>query len=328
MKYLPLVFTGCALMLAATGNAQVKKKPAPARKPAATKTTVSKTGASSRSVSTAKYTKLAHDLEYRLVKKGTGTVSPVPGDMISLRLKQHIDDSLVVNSDGMNMGKPFEFRMQEPQVQGDLLEGIAIMHEGDSAVFRIPLDSMLNRMQQPRPEWPKKDAKVIWSVKLEKIKAKAVVEAEMKKSQEEAVARKQAQAEADDRLIQAYLQKKGITNAKKTASGLYYVVTQEGTGPMAASGQTATVNYTGINMNGEKFDSNVDPAFNHVEPFKFPLGAHNVIAGWDEGVALMNKGMKATFYIPSGLAYGERARSAQIPANAVLIFDIELVDIQ
>jgi len=104
------------------------------------------------------------------------------------------------------------------------------------------------------------------------------------------------------------------------------VISKPGTGPNAAAGQKVTVNYTGINMAGETFDSNVDPKFNHVEPFNFDLGNHSVIAGWDEGVALLNKGSKATLYIPSGLAYGPMARGPQIPANSILIFDIELLD--
>ncbi len=71
--------------------------------------------------------------------------------------------------------------------------------------------------------------------------------------------------------------------------------------------------------------SNEDPSFGHVEPFSFGLGQHNVIKGWDDALAIMKKGMKATFYIPSPLAYGANGPSPKIGPNAILIFDIELL---
>ena len=64
-----------------------------------------------------------------------------------------------------------------------------------------------------------------------------------------------------------------------------------------------------------------------MQPFSFGLGQGQVIKGWDEGVALLKKGSKATLYIPSTMAYGERGAGDKIPANAVLIFDVEVTDI-
>ncbi|MBW7913577.1 MAG: FKBP-type peptidyl-prolyl cis-trans isomerase, partial [Taibaiella sp.] len=130
----------------------------------------------------------------------------------------------------------------------------------------------------------------------------------------------------DDNLIQEHLAKNKI-KAEKTASGLYYKMTKQGTGAQATAGQKVSVNYTGMLLNGEKFDSNVDPQFQHVQPFEFMLGAGNVIRGWDEGIALLKEGGKATLYIPSNLAYGKNSPSPKIPANSVLVFDVELVKI-
>ncbi len=84
--------------------------------------------------------------------------------------------------------------------------------------------------------------------------------------------------------------------------------------------------YTGKTLDGTPFDSNVDPKFGHVEPFKFVIGTGQVIPGWDEGVALLNKGAKGKLYIPSPLAYGPQGPPA-IGANAVLVFDVEVVNI-
>ena len=133
-------------------------------------------------------------------------------------------------------------------------------------------------------------------------------------------------AKIDDKIIKDYITKNNI-QATKTASGLYYVITKKGLGENAKPGKKVTMNYTGQTLDGIIFDSNVDPHFNHVQPFSFALGMGQVIRGWDEGVQLLNLGSKATFYIPSGLAYGEQGAGGAIGPNTVLSFDVELVQI-
>ncbi len=111
-------------------------------------------------------------------------------------------------------------------------------------------------------------------------------------------------------------------NAKKTgvtttASGLQYEVLQEGQGAMPTATDTVTVNYRGTLIDGKQFDSG--------NGISFPL--NRVIPGWTEGVQLMKEGAKYRFYIPSALAYGERGAGSDIPPNAALIFEVELVRI-
>lgn len=323
-KYGSLILASGILMLAQQGNAQTAKKSTGKKAPAKTSHNAH-----------AGYTKGENSLEYKVIKHGSGLVTPQLGDVVEAHIVQKVGDSVVMNTIVNNGGKPVSFKCQEVPVRGDLMEGIRKMKVGDSMVFRIPLDTIVVRYNQPRPEWAKKGAYLYWGVKLISIKPKAQVEAEEKIQQEQqakmmasADSMKKVQAAIDDKLIQEYLEKNNIKGAKRTASGLYYVIEKQGEGPTAMPGQKATVNYTGQNMQGEKFDSNVDPAFNHVSPFEFNVGQHMVIQGWDEGFALLNKGAKATLYIPSGMAYGPNARAAQIPANAILIFDVELVDIK
>jgi peptidylprolyl isomerase len=99
-----------------------------------------------------------------------------------------------------------------------------------------------------------------------------------------------------------------------------------GSGETPKPGQQVTASYTGMLLNGTKFDSNVDPQFGHVEPFSFNIMQGNVIQGWDFGFSYLNKGAKAVLYIPSNLAYGENSPSPSIPANSPMIFEVELID--
>jgi FKBP-type peptidyl-prolyl cis-trans isomerase FkpA len=136
-----------------------------------------------------------------------------------------------------------------------------------------------------------------------------------------------AQKTIDATLIEDYLKKNNIA-AQKSASGLNYVITNPGSGENAKAGQSVTVNYTGTTLDGKKFDSNVDSSFNHVQPFTFTLGQGQVIKGWDEGIALLKKGGKAKLFIPSHIAYGAQSPSPAIPANSVLVFEVEVVNIE
>jgi FKBP-type peptidyl-prolyl cis-trans isomerase len=108
----------------------------------------------------------------------------------------------------------------------------------------------------------------------------------------------------------------------KTASGLQYWDIKVGTGATAQSGQHVKVHYTGWLTTGKKFDSSVGG-----RPFDFMLGASQVIKGWDEGVAGMKVGGKRQLRIPPELAYGAGGTpDGTIPANATLIFDVQLLD--
>ena len=111
-------------------------------------------------------------------------------------------------------------------------------------------------------------------------------------------------------------------------NGLKYTDITTGNGATATPGSKVSVHYTGWLYNnatkGAKFDSSVDRG----QPFQFTLGAHQVIAGWDEGVAGMKVGGKRTLIIPPELGYGARGAGGAIPPNATLMFDVELLGVQ
>jgi FKBP-type peptidyl-prolyl cis-trans isomerase len=96
---------------------------------------------------------------------------------------------------------------------------------------------------------------------------------------------------------------------------------------VAKAGDVVSMNYTGRLENGTVFDSNVDPKFQHVQPFEFTLGAGQVIAGWDKGIVGMKVGEKKTLTISPEDGYGASGQGP-IPPNATLIFDVELLAIK
>lgn len=128
------------------------------------------------------------------------------------------------------------------------------------------------------------------------------------------------QAQTDKAIIEKYVAEKGL-EGKFTPSGLYYVIEKQGSGKQPTAQSKVSVHYRGTLTDGTEFDS----SYSRNMPADFPL--QGVIKGWTEGIPLMKEGGKAKLVIPSGLAYGPRAVGAKIPANSVLVFDVELLKI-
>jgi FKBP-type peptidyl-prolyl cis-trans isomerase len=143
----------------------------------------------------------------------------------------------------------------------------------------------------------------------------------MKLSEEK---QKQMKVEADQHKVasDAFLAKnKTEPGVLVTASGLQYKVVEEGKGPSPKGEEVVVVNYKGTLIDGKEFDS----SYKRNAPAEFPI--RGVIPGWTEGLQLMKKGGKAIFYVPPELGYGDRPRQ-NIPSNATLIFEVELLDVK
>ena len=176
--------------------------------------------------------------------------------------------------------------------------------EGQDVVNKIKQGDLINHVEIIREG---EDAEAFDAVETFKNfnESKAQRIADAKKREEEALA-------------------KSTEGFTQTNSGLYYNITKKGDGKAAEKGKTVSVHYKGMLMDGTVFDS----SFKRNEPIDFPLGVGQVIAGWDEGIQLLNVGDQATLIIPSDLAYGERGAGGVIPGGATLKFDVELVNVK
>ncbi|WP_417236769.1 peptidylprolyl isomerase [Bizionia paragorgiae] len=129
---------------------------------------------------------------------------------------------------------------------------------------------------------------------------------------------------AEERAAKAAELEKYAKGFETTESGLRYQIIQKGNGAKAEKGKTVSVHYKGALTDGTVFDS----SYKRNSPIDFALGMGQVIAGWDEGVSLLNVGDKARFVIPSDLGYGARGAGGVIPPDATLIFDVELMAVK
>ncbi len=128
-----------------------------------------------------------------------------------------------------------------------------------------------------------------------------------------------ANLKAGEEFLAANKNKEGVT---ELPSGLQYEVLTSGDGPKPSAVDTVTCHYHGTLIDGSIFDSSVQRG----QPASFPLNM--VIAGWTEGLQLMNTGSKWRFFIPPHLGYGDRQMGATIGPNSTLIFDVELLGIR
>lgn len=150
---------------------------------------------------------------------------------------------------------------------------------------------------------------------LEDQEAQQLVSAFMERQQAEAG---KAIREEGEKFLSENAKQEGVT---VLPSGLQYKVLREGNGQRPAATDRVKCHYEGQLTNGQVFDS----SYRRGEPAVFPL--NGVIAGWTEGVQLMNEGAKYRFFIPFNLAYGERGAGQAIPPYAALVFDVELLEV-
>ncbi|MDB5135290.1 MAG: FKBP-type peptidylprolyl isomerase [Mucilaginibacter sp.] len=264
------------------------------------------------------------------VAKGGPTIKE--GDFISVNLVAKTDGDSVLYST-YEAGHASQTLLPKPQSKGDIYAGIKFLAEGDSATIKTNIDSMFKK-GQPKP--PFKGKYIVYEVKVEKVIPKGTMKDTAFNSLITSYMKGQTDAmrKGEPIKIKKYIDDNKLTGTT-TPSGLFYVITKPGVGDKPAVGDTAEVFYTAKYLSGKIFETNVkeiaqkNKTFNPMQKYKairIPVGVKGVIPGWDEGLQLLNKGAKATFVIPSRLAYGEQGYQIIGPFTP-LVFDVELVSI-
>ena len=231
-------------------------------------------------------------LQYIEIEPGTGEQAKT-GDIVSVHYVGTLADGTEFDN-SLNRGEPIEFVLGKGMVIPGWDEGISLMKQGGKATLVIP----------PELAYGSKGAGGV-------IPPNATLTFDV-----ELVSTKPGPPGAPEAPTAV-----NETDYTVTASGLKYVDLVQGSGALPVVGSNVVVHYTGWLTDGTKFDSSLDRG----QPFSFPLGQQRVISGWDEGVASMPAGTVRQLVIPSHLAYGERGAAGVIPANATLIFEVELL---
>jgi peptidylprolyl isomerase len=236
------------------------------------------------------FTETSSGLKYTIVEKGRGTKLE-PGMRVRIHYNGYFEDFTMFDS-SLERENPIDITLGRGMVIRGWDEGLTYLRVGDKARLWIPYNLAYGE-QGRGPIAPRSN--LIFDVQ--------VIDAE------EPVKAIPYIVTGRDTLI--------------TESGLQYLIVEQGSGDSPEIGSIVNVNYSGYLLDGELFDSSVERG----QPFRFVLGQGQVIRGWDEGVALMRKGAKYRFIIPSGLAYGDRG-VGPIPSGSSLVFDVELIDFE
>jgi FKBP-type peptidyl-prolyl cis-trans isomerase len=273
-------------------------------------------------------------LKYVFIEDKNTKGHPQEGDDVMLRMIAICNNRFMYNSSQVNKGKPGAFSISKPAFQADIASVLMLMSPGDSVICLVDAKSMFDYTKKPLPDYIKPGDLVQYNIRLVSIKPKEEIQKERETAMAKALQSQETDANKqiadEDAALKTYFDTRHITPIK-TASGLYYSIQKEGSGTQAKYGDTVLMNYRGNLLDGTVFDSNIDSAFFHVQPLNFVLGTGRVIKGWEEGITYLKEGSKAFFYIPSRLAYGTQSRPASaanpkgIPANSVLIFEVELL---
>ncbi|QDH78607.1 peptidylprolyl isomerase [Echinicola soli] len=230
-------------------------------------------------------------------------------------------------------------RYDTTKVRPGIDEILSGLRKGDSIQFSAAAKDIFGEMNTP--PFLTAEEKVTLNIGVTDILDESEMQDFMTKVQEKQQAKMEKEAEVqlaeDMKKIQDYMAENNI-NATKTESGLFYIIEEEGDGEVVEEGNTAVVNYTGYVLDGGTiFDTSLEEVakendiFNEgrsYEPFEVMVGKGRVIPGWDEGLQLLKGGSKAKFLIPSTLAYGPRQAGEVIKPNSILVFDVEVVDVQ
>jgi len=241
-----------------------------------------------------------------------GGEKPVPGDLVYFHAQMRNGDSVVFGSRQYGQTPSINISaLANGKYASPVEEILTYIGAGDSITMLVDLDTI-----DPKPKGFENTNVMYYDIVLLDVVSTAKINSV--KAQEGAIGAMLQETVAN--------YNNGVLNAdiNTTDSGLKYIIHQEGSGKSAVAGKEVKVHYYGITTDGNPFDN----SYSRGQPFGFVLGAGMVIPGWDEGIALLKEGAKATLFIPSELGYGEQGAPPVIPPNSELIFYVELQKVQ
>jgi FKBP-type peptidyl-prolyl cis-trans isomerase FkpA len=292
------------------------------------------------------YKKAEGGLEYKIFNDA-GKEKIKEGDIVKLNFIQKNERDSVMFST-YDIESPQVFPVAKKVYGGDMNDVLTLFGEGDSASFKLNLDTMAARTNQPKPPQNAKDKYLVFDVKVEKVFKKNAGEADeafQKRAQEffqkDYLAAQEKLKGTEAGKIKAYIADNNL-KPQTTASGLQYVITNPGSAQKPVLGDTVMLKYTGklatkksdgkyhiFDTTEEKIakENKMENPMVKYEPRAFSIG--NAIPGFDEGYQLIGKGGKITLIIPSKLGYGEGGQpQAKISPYSPIVFEVEIVDIK
>ena len=271
-------------------------------------------------------------LHYKFEKQDKSAQQVQDGDVLVGEMTMLFENDTAFT----NVGHADRILQAQRTFDGDLYEGLIMMHIGDKAVFAIEADSLAKFLQsnQMHPDYkPGTGQKIYYYVNLQDIVTKEEIMQEQSNFMQEMQDRQQAEPEA----IAKYVADNNI-KVKPTADGLYVIVKKKGNGAKVATGKEVAINYTGRLLDGTMFDSSVEgdarqggiynPQREPYEPLKYVVGQMGLIRGWEEGIMGQPAGTILQLVIPSEMAYGSQGAGRLIPPFSPLVFDLEIVSVK
>ncbi len=268
------------------------------------------------------FKKTKSGLLYKIISDGKGPTAK-KGQFIKFTYVQKVRDSVLVTT--ANAPIPMYTPVDSVGPIYSPLEVFTLLRKGDSLVVVQLADSIESKYHQPLPPFIKKRDKLTLTLRvLDVFTTNESLNADRQKSID-------AEKDKEIALLQNYFKQNNITDAQKTDKGDFYQILTHGSGPKVDSGKQVSINYSGSDMQGRYFDSNVDStkqAQRHpLQPFSFVAGVRGAVPGMVEAITNFKKGDKGKLFIPGMMGYGQQGAGGVIKPFENLIFDIEVVDV-
>ena len=278
------------------------------------------------------FTKSENGVLYKVEKANPNGRAVKDGDIVVCNYKIMFGDSLIFDNFNNPPIPTFRVSQQNRGFQGDMIDGLELMKEGEIFTFAFLSDS-LSKIQR-MPAFVKNGDYGYYTVAISKLMSEEEFQAEQERMMAEQKKITDSLQAIEMQVLVDYVRNNGFSDI--ATNGVYYKTTQEGNGTKPAQDKKVKVHYVGKFLDGRVFDTSVESvakesgkydAMRKYEPLEFTIGKRQMIAGFEEAVKMMSEGEKGVVVIPSKLAYGARQRG-EIPAFSTLIFELELVEVE